>query len=460
MNTSLLRIAGLGLSVLWAATSCRNTEPTYSSEAIIEVTSLIDEAQQAVASRASTEVFASKALFVSTDQIGIWAVPYLNSVETTLLEAPWEPINNYADNVPFISNGTVFAPTTGKEIYYPSPRTLVDLYGVYPYNATMSDPANNSMPDPKAFEFSIAQDQRSAGQVVASDLMSAKAEKAQQGTAITMSFTHRLSRVLVRFNVPALYQGNSVIEVAKVEVCNIPLKAVVDLSDATKAAAAIGTDNTPVDILAHQAGKPDNSSVDGDYTYEAIVVPGTIVASGTNIVRVTLNVASLGAVAFDCKVSADYTYLATQLTTVGVTLAEETAITLPAGNVKITKWGDNTPPEIETVKPANMILDVAVNANMNKAANVKFATITIDKITYTKVPASYDLATQTITITYPQSSKIWGYDLVSLSLLDATGVAISGITYTPAPSAVAPITIPGNPTEVGYSKKIGISAAF
>lgn len=459
MNTSLLRIAGLGLFLLGTTTGCSHKDPVFTAEATIEVVSQIDQAQQTVAGRASTVLHASKSGFEANDQMGVWVLPYLNSDGANLLAAKWEAKDNYADNVPFVSNGTYFTPAVGKEVYYPTPVTLVDLYGVYPYNATMSAPTNNSMPDPKKFEFTLAKDQTTAASVVASDLMTAKAAQAKQGTSITMSFTHRLSRVLIKFAVPTLYRGHAVSGVSKVEVCNIPLRAVVDLSDVSVDAQAVATNNNPVDLLAYQAGKPDAGVVAGEYTYEAIVMPGTVVPSGANLVRVTLNVATLGEVAFDCKISNAYTYLATQLTQVTVAIADETAITLPAANVTIAAWGNNALPDIETVKPARMILDVTANANIAKAAQVKMATLTIDAITYTKVPATYDLTSQTITIVYPQSSKVFGYDLVSLALLDVSGTPIS-VTFTPTPSASAPKAILGNPTETGYNTKIGIAAAF
>ena len=463
MNTSLFRIVALGLSALWATTGCRKTDDGSVRGTAIEVVSQIDAAQQAKASRASTTVVASKSTFVSNDQIGVWVAPYLNSDNSNgganLKPAPWQPKDNYADNVVFTSNGTIFAPDAGKEVYFPTAQTLVDLYSVYPYDSKMSNPTNNTMTDPTKFEFAIAQDQTTAAAVVASDLLTAKAPKAVQGAPIQLTFTHRLSHILVYFTVPAQYQNSTVNGVVQVEVCGIPLKATVNLSDATVAATASTTSNPAVNILAYKAGKPDGGVVAGSYTYEAIVMPGTVVASGANIVRITLDVEDKGNVVFDCKLSAAYTYAATESTKVSVSIADETAITLAATDVKIAAWGDQTPPVIETVKPARMILDVTNNANIAKAATVKSATLTIDAVTYTKVPAEYDDATKTITIVYPQSNNVWGYDLTSLALNNAAGTPIAA-TYTPAPAPGNKIPILGNPTAEGYNTKIGISVAF
>lgn len=428
--------------------SCNRVTTENTKDAALRVNTEIVTPGSAAASGTKAGSTASKISFAHGDQMGLWVAPFSftdhpgsNHIYTDL-----RPIGNYADNVLHNFTGGF---VSAAPIFYPSADARVDLYAVSPYDLNMSSATQNNMTNPKAFPFAIDQDQSAANgaAIVKSDIMTAFFRGAKQGENGTLSFHHRLSRVLIDFTLSTQYKGQTITGIKSVVLTNVPLKSLINITD-TSALPVIETLNNPkVDIIAYPAVRPDYT-VAGDYTYELIATPGTQYAVDDVIVRVTLQVVGLGDIDFMCKVaSQNVTIAAKKQTNIHVNLTDQSPIAI--ANVDIVGWG--TPIVVDdpvTTKLSNMLIKCVEGAGaINTTATT--AALTIDGEVFT-ASAIYDPVLPGYRLQYDHKKNFGGY-LQSVVMSDAAALPI--ITATPLP--VGGLQIKGDPTIDGYSTIIG-----
>lgn len=394
------------------------------------------------------DIKASKTAFKAGDTLGMWVVPYSNS--TTNTPSDLRPSGNYVDNVKYKHDGITFNATA--DVFYPSAVAKVDLYAVYPYSGAMSAKVGNTMTDPKAYAWAVKQKQIHADSIVLSDILTAFFGAAVQGGTPALDFKHRLSQVLVKFNVPKEYKDKAVKGVKLVEVIGVRLKSTVNIVD-TAAAPIVGTDdalNPKADITAFQSSKPAAAAADGDYVYEAIVVPQTI-GSGSSVVRITLDVTGLGDVLFDCKISADHDYLPKYSTTINVNIVGQQAIVLNNNDITISGWQKTTDITGGTIKLCRMIFNVIDNGSVANFDKAKAAKLTIDGKEYPGT-VTYNAADGQYIIEYDQTG-VWGGRLQKIELTD--GATTPATILAEQTLFDDGFQIKGDPTSDAYATVIG-----
>lgn len=459
MKKFIVIVAALGAFA--GMQSCRKTPtPTPDSGLQIDVTASIEgttgaaaQGMERSAAQGMAQTRASKTAFATGDTLGLWVVPYSNSAGAGV-RTELRAVDNYVDNVKHTYSEVTSKFTAATNVFYPNATAKVDLYGVMPYVGSMSAATNNSMTDPKAFLWKVKQLQTVADSVVLSDLMTSFVGGAKDGSNPALLFKHRLSQVLINFTVPEKYKEQIVTGVKKVEIVGVQLASTVNIADtaANPTLVALAT-NPKVDVSTFAFKKPTAPAIKGDYTYEGIVVPQSVLAN-TSVVRITLSVTGMGDVTFDCKSSAGYSYVQKKSTAINVNIESQTTILLDATNVTIQGWGATSAVSGSTVKMSRMLFDARkVSGAMNLAA-VKSAKLTVDDSTYTaKVAYVVDAGDATkgvYTLEYDQRAN-WGGRLQKISFQDVDGADVmSEVIITDGG-----YQIKGDPTADSYATKIG-----
>lgn len=373
MKRSVIKTLPITLAALalLGFTGCQKNKSTTPTGGVIEVTTTIEglAADVAKSSNAISRAIVSDATWKSGNTYSMWVVPYIDASGTGS-QGSLRLSGNYEDNVKY-TYGTNF--TADRVVYYPSEKSKVDLYAISP-SITGAITSLTAQP------FAILADQTTAANVTSSDLMTGLGSGDAATKAATVVFTHRQSKALVNVTIPATYKGQTVSSIKSVEVLGVQLKSTYKVADATAAPAIEGTltTNPKTAIAAYQATVPAAGAVDGTYAYEAIVTPGTTIAAGASIVRVTLNVASLGEVVFNCRTSSAYTYEATKQTAITVSIGDQTEITISP--VTITDWGKAADVAGQPAKLSKLIFDLSGTNTCTIVANAAKADLTIEGV--------------------------------------------------------------------------------
>lgn len=429
------------VSFLLGGAGCQKSSQTLDSQSeLIQFSTQIESV--------ATMAQASKAGFVVGDKIGVWVVPFaLSSADgQTDKRIDLRPYGNYVDNVIFQHDGSKFV---GNNVYYPKERVKVDLYGVYPHDSKMSDRDANSMSDPKAYQFSIKQDQTATGGVdlTASDFLSALTIGAQKSDqAVDLLFKHRLGRVLVGFNVMNKYKGYDVRGVKSVLVCGIPLTSTINIVDNAAVPVIVSANNPTLDIAAYRAESPSGVVV-GPYIYEAIVTPGAVIAQNEILVKIILVIDNLGDVEFQSKAPSQVTYLAQKQININVSLMDEVPVSL--AGVTIEGWGTPIDYSGVTTKLSNMHINCEAESGATINGDAVSAQLTIQGDVFSGV-VKYDQLNARYSIQYDHVDNFGGY-LENIVMKDALGQEI----FSSATFPVGGLQIKGNPTLDSYSTIIG-----
>lgn len=449
-NSFCVLLAAVGMIAMF---SCQHNEtpPAPTSSAIDFTVDIASDspAQAAVQSRAGAYV--SKSVFALADSIGLWVVPYSATADgsTVLTDVRTEMrgVGNYLDNIRH--NYQTAAPAkfnSVSTIFYPNAKAKVDLYSVYPYNASMSNRANNSMPDPKAFSFRVSQDQSTADSVIKSDIMTAFFGGAKDGANGSLSFRHRMSRVLVDFTIGARYSGKAVKSVKSVKVCGIPLVSTINITD-TAAVPVIGSGlNKKEEIAAYKAIIPNGGTIEGQYVYEAIVTPTVQFAKNDVVVKIVLDVTDIGDIEFACRLAEPLTLVPKRQTTIKITLNDQSVIVIATAQIRA--WDATPDVNISAIKPVRMNFTITDDAS-SRASDVKFARLAIDDTTYMATAA---LDGAVLRCTYLQPDHRVGNKLKSVNLFKEDQT--TEVTFASATPAISELNIPGNPTEESYARII------
>lgn len=331
--------------------------------------------------------------FKTNDQMGLYVVAYLRAGVVGRLEQD----GNYVDNVRYTLDATPkWVPS--KDIFYPT--VDVSIYGYAPFNANF-DPTTK----PDEYPFTIQANQSTL--IADNDFMTAKIEK--QGaiaTPIDLTFYHRMSRVDVKFKLPASFKGKAIASIESVKLKNFKSQALVDLTTpytyTVDGAATGGTYPKPavaqplsavIDITPHQSQSSTVGSVATDgseyYIYEAIIVPQTL-AAGSGFIEIVVNYSGSGQETFFYQVPASEVrkFEAAKSTLVNLTFQND--YTLLLGAVSINDWAASAPASSEVVNR-----EVFNTFNLTLAANqmtkIAKATITTVAGQITPVTKQWDL---------------------------------------------------------------------
>ena len=160
-------------------------------------------------------------------------------------------------------------------IFYPQNGNGIDVYGIYPTSVT----ENASSQD-----FSVNTDQSNATNYKASDLMYASCvTNHTKGTPVSLTFTHKLSKVTVELEAGTGFQAND-LNNAVVKITNTSTKcSIASLNKSgigTISASSTSSDITPITIGTWNSSSKDKMS--------AIVIPQTV-SAGSQLFEVTLD---------------------------------------------------------------------------------------------------------------------------------------------------------------------------
>lgn len=190
--------------------------------------------------------------FDANDEIGVFAVESSgNDVRGEIQNS-----GNYADNVRYAYNGSLFNPV-GTGIELPSNGGKLYYCVVYPYTASAAN----------RFTFTVQSDQSGTG-YTQSDLLTAETSATDE-QIVALKFNHRLSKIIVNAGGSNWPSGN-----VEIQFTNVATQVSVDLN--TSSFTSTGNSNGSVVCTTN-----------GTNSYKAILPPQTI-QSGTQFARVTV----------------------------------------------------------------------------------------------------------------------------------------------------------------------------
>jgi hypothetical protein len=188
--------------------------------------------------------------FESGDTVGLWMTEYVSGAAS-----PLRISGNAVNNAALICDGSSWK--TSPTVYW-NRGVKYDVYGYYPY-----DPSPASADE---YRFSVATDQSavpadgSLGGYEASDFLWAKTTGVKYPDAVTLSFSHKMSRVVVNLVKGSGYEGEFPDDLA-VTVHSVAVDAIVDLGSG--------------DVVKDPKGRTGSVKLrkEGDGRYAGIVVP-------------------------------------------------------------------------------------------------------------------------------------------------------------------------------------------
>lgn len=198
--------------------------------------------------------------FEANDAIGVFVVPYENNNTTSGV------INQstYAPNVEFIYNGSAWNTSPDDKISWPSSGRIVDIYGYYPYDETVS--VENS----REYNFSINDNQQTKVGYETSDLLWARhLAVSPTRDPVELTFFHVMSKIRVNVKTEIENIAQQLPE-AIVTVINTKKSAGVDLETGSPSVNDLA-DNANVTTFRH------SSPAEGYLlSTEGILIPQTI----------------------------------------------------------------------------------------------------------------------------------------------------------------------------------------
>ncbi len=242
------------LTVL-AACNKDDNQPEGSSPVEIRLTSSL-EAQTRATHDLDTKIAENETVYVWVDDAGTNAALYTNNALTV---------------------GSDGALSGGTAMYFPSSGNGVDIYAIHGNLSSTSSFWNQSITHTVATDQQTSVTDAAAGYAV-SDLVYCKsADVARTTSAVTLTFTHLLSKIEV-----VLKQGNGAPVVAKAEIINTQLEATFTPAKTDDGITVTASGSTGENAITIDCGVTTST----DVLNEAIIVPQTI-AGGTKFIRIT-----------------------------------------------------------------------------------------------------------------------------------------------------------------------------
>lgn len=243
---------------------------------------------------------ATETSFEEGDKIGVYAVRAQENTASQLLSN-----GNYADNVCYTYSGGKFVNQQG--IVRPTDGGL-RYYAIYPY--TTSCGAN--------FKFSVQSNQASSGQYTASDLCTAVSDVTAD-KEVDLTFSHRLSHVIINLEGEALGTGTATVELNNVNIgCDVDLNA-----------------NT---FTAYESRCTVVCADNGTNSYKAIIAP-QIIEEGTVLLTITLNGKN-----YVFKTTSDIRFASGKQQVFNLVIEKDEIVSFTG---EILPWGENAEPEPE-----------------------------------------------------------------------------------------------------------------
>lgn len=315
-------------AVLVALASCSN-DHVISQPGAEDTPIRIQANVGAVTTKAASNIQGGQ--FDANETIGIFLKEHLGASETNVM--------TYSNDITGTVNSTDQSKIDLSQAqYFPSNGRSVDCLAIYPKQNKGSNITS------AISTFSVQEDQSSADNYKASDLMYAYKENTTKGDPIQLTFTHLLSKIIVEVVADASV-NNSVLSDVYVDL--LTTNKTIDISvpdiaqgseSSTKTVTVSSTTSEPTTI---KLGHPTYSSGSQTGEVAAIIVPQTI-NSLTPFIKVRLN--NNGGTGLDY---ATYTYTPSANVTFAGTKSYKYTITIKAGsisveNVQITPWSPGT----------------------------------------------------------------------------------------------------------------------
>ena len=201
-------------AVLVALASCSN-EHELSQQSAEETAIRIQANVGGITTRAAHNLLSS---FGSGDAINVYIT------ENTTANSGTTSGASYTTPMEYTHNGSQFNAATTQ--YFPSNGNGIDLWGVYPSTVIETTP-----------DFTIESDQTNDDKYKKSDLMFAtKLLDQRKGNTITLSFTHQLSKIIVKLNKESGVDGD--LAGAEIKLTNVVKKT--DLSSVNGSGITLG----------------------------------------------------------------------------------------------------------------------------------------------------------------------------------------------------------------------------
>lgn len=158
-------------------------------------------------------------------------------------------------------------------IYFPYRKSNVDMWGVYPFDNTITTL------DATKYSRKVSANQSVAGNVTASDFLVAHSTNVAPNntqTPIDLLFKHKMSLLRIEITVPTEVDGKSfdaANPIDKIEIHNTKTECTYDFNQDKVTPTGTAQVITPL-ALGHETNSPGEDV----YTYEAVVVPQTVAA--------------------------------------------------------------------------------------------------------------------------------------------------------------------------------------
>lgn len=296
----LFMIAASAAIILATSCSSEQDEVEASLQGNVEIR-LSTSVKGMVITRAATDIQSEQFDYVAAQgepgQEGyVAAVPELINVEIidakvkaddTPAAKPATPIR--ASYIFATTNTTGGLTPTGTTPYFPNTGNKVNIYAYYPstFGTTSASSAYTWSGETPATTFTIATDQSTAAGYKASDLMygvPASNPVGRTNSAIPLTFTHKLAKVIVRIK----GDGNG-LATSGLSDATVSMKAMASASvDNTATATPATWSSETAAAISMGAGTATTIETVDYYETAAIVVPQTIAANSANVITITL----------------------------------------------------------------------------------------------------------------------------------------------------------------------------
>lgn len=198
--------------------------------------------------------------FVNNDVIGLYVVSYTNGETPAALALT----GNKADNAPFTYTQSGNSWSTVNAIQWENRDIRFNLYGYYPYAASVSSVT--------AYPVSVLTDQSTSANYYASDFLCATTTAiGPSSSAVPLTFNHRMSKITISIEEGLGFGVGEFVgtDIADVSLTNLKPSATVNLSTGTVTSTGSASAITPLSTT--------------NTTFDAIVVPQTINSTTTLI---------------------------------------------------------------------------------------------------------------------------------------------------------------------------------
>lgn len=327
MNTRYLSMIAASAAII-LATSCSSDQEEVSQANNLEIRLRADVENMAV-TRAGTSI--NGAQFDQSESINVEIIDAKVDQDGNPTTKPASPARaSYIFNTNDAAGALSPAGTTP---YFPNTGNKVNIYAYYPSTFGTTVSSSDYTWTDGSTTFSVAADQTTATGYKASDLMygvPASNPVARTASTIPLTFTHCLSKVIVRIK----GDGNGV-QTSSLSTATVAMKAMTS-APVTDAGVATSQTWSSATATAVSLGAGTATTIETVDYYEtaAIVVPQSIAASSAGVITITL---SDGAV---------YTYTPSKALTLEAGKVHVFTITLGLYGISvstsISQWGDGT----------------------------------------------------------------------------------------------------------------------